>query len=97
MDDSPVLVVFEITKVLNADTLKQYQLQARAQASERGATTLGRGTSPVKGDPPFGMLLVQKWPTERAFREWQDSEAYRPLKALRDQSVDIRIAVVPTV
>lgn len=97
MNEGAVLVVFEITAILNAELFKLYQVQARAQSTERGGSVLGRGSLPVEGNPPFGTLLVQKWPSERAFREWQDSEAYRPLKDLRRQSAEVRIAVVPAV
>ena len=97
MNEGEVLVVVEMTSVLDAEKLKAYQAQARAQLFERGGVVVGRGTSPVEGDPAFGTLLIQRWPSERAFRDWQESEAYRPLKALRHQCVEMRIAVVAAV
>jgi uncharacterized protein (DUF1330 family) len=97
MTDPAVLIVVEITAVRDADQLKTYQTAARAQLAERGGVVVARGTSPVEGSPPLGMLLIQKWPSEQAFRDWQESDAYRPLKSLRQQCVDMRIAVVPVV
>ena len=97
MTEAAVLIVVEITAVRDADQLKAYQIGARAQLAEHGGIVVARGTSPVEGSPPLGMLLIQKWPSEQAFRDWQDSEAYKPLKSLRQQCVDMRIAVVPLV
>jgi uncharacterized protein (DUF1330 family) len=97
MTEAAVLIVVEMTAVRDADQLKAYQTAARAQIAERGGIVVARGTSPVEGSPPPGTLLIQKWPSEQAFRDWQDSEAYKPLKALRLQCVDMRIAVVQLV
>ena len=97
MSDTPVFVVVEMTAVRDAEKLKTYQAGARAQLLERGGTVVARGSFPIEGEPPFGPLLVQKWPSEHAFREWQESEAYRPLKALRREAVSMRITVVPLV
>ena len=97
MSDAAVLVVVEMTAVRDPEQLKTYQSGARVQLGARGGVVVARGISPVEGSPPFGALLVQQWPSERAFREWQQSEEYRPLKALRERCVDMRIAVVPLV
>lgn len=97
MSDVAVYVVVEIVAVRDAEQLKAYQTRARAQLLERGGVVVARGTSPVEGTPPFGTLLIQKWQSERAFRDWQESADYLPLKAMREHCVDMRIAVVPLV
>jgi hypothetical protein len=43
---------------------------------------------------PVGRLLIQRWPSETAFREWQASEEYRPLRERRMRAADLRIAIV---
>lgn len=72
--EGAVLVVAEIRAIYDEESFKTYQLGARAQLSKRGGKVLGRGTSMFEGEPPFGQLLIQRWPSEAAFREWQSSE-----------------------
>jgi uncharacterized protein (DUF1330 family) len=92
---SDVLVIVEIGAVRDQAALKSYQLGAREQIGRHGGTVLARGGSPFEGSPPFGPVLVQKWPSEQAFRAWQESAEYQPLRELRRACADLRIAVVP--
>lgn len=95
MQSSEVLVVVEIRSVKDPEALKSYQLGARQQIAAYGASVIARGGTTLEGLPPFGPLMVQRWPSEKAFRAWQASDDYRPLRALRKSCVDLRIAVVP--
>lgn len=95
MQDSEVLVVVEIRSVKDPEKLKAYQAGARQQIGAYGATVIARGGSTLEGIPAFGPLMVQRWPSERAFRGWQESDDYRPLRELRESCVDLRIAVIP--
>ena len=97
MAEGEVFVLVEVVKVHDADGLANYQAGARAQLSELEGVVVGRGFEPVDGEQPFGGLLIQKWPSAKAFRDWQESEAYRPLKELRLKSVEMRIGIVPCV
>jgi uncharacterized protein (DUF1330 family) len=95
MDAQPVLVVVEVKAVHDAQQMNAYQAAARLQLAKYGGEVVARGGSSCEGDPPFGPLLLQRWPSAQAFRDWQESEEYRPLRELRQRSADIRIAIVP--
>jgi uncharacterized protein (DUF1330 family) len=97
MSNEEVFVVVEIVDVRDAELLKTYQAGARAQVAGFGGTVIGRGVTTFEGHPEFAMLMVQRWPNEAAFRNWQDSEAYRPLRRMREQAVVMRIGIVPVV
>lgn len=97
MNDKQVLVVVEIRSVHDAEALKAYQAGARQQIVEYGASVIARGGATLEGTPAFGPLMVQHWPSEDAFRTWQGSESYRPLRAIREACADLRIAVIPLV
>ncbi len=97
MQNQEVLVVVEIRSVKDAEAMKTYQMGARQQIGAYGATVIARGGSTLEGAPAFGPLMVQRWPSEQAFRTWQDSDDYRPLRALRQSCADLRIAVIPLV
>ena len=95
MSSEEVFVVVEIVEVKDAELLKTYQAGARAQVAGFGGAVIGRGVKTFEGHPAFAMLMVQKWPSEAAFRNWQDSDAYRPLRRMREQAVAMRIGIVP--
>lgn len=97
MADGEVLVLVELLKVKDPEKLAEYQAAARAQSGARGAKVIARGAGGYFGEPGFGTLMVQQWPSEVAFRQWQESDEYRPLLAKRAQAADLRIAVIPTV
>ena len=97
MQDSEVLVVVEVRSVTDPEAMKTYQNGARQQIGAYGASVIARGGSTLEGAPAFGPLMVQRWPSEQAFRSWQDSEEYRPLRAVRESCADLRIAVIPLV
>jgi uncharacterized protein (DUF1330 family) len=95
MPNEEVFVVVEIVEVLDDELLKTYQAGARAQVAGFGGTVIGRGVKTFEGGPEFAMLMIQKWPSEAAFRKWQESDAYRPLLQKRQQAVRMRIGIVP--
>ena len=95
MSDAGVLVVVEVRAVRDLEQFKRYQAGAREQIGRYGGTVIARGGSRVEGDPPFGALMIQQWPSEQAFRAWQESEEYRPLCAIRRGCADLRISTVP--
>ena len=95
MSDGEVLVVAEVCAVRDLEALQQYQLAARAQYGRFGGTVIGRGGEPVEGVPPFGRVLIQRWPSAKAFLNWQASPEYQPLKQQRLACADMRITIVP--
>lgn len=92
-----VLVVIETIRVLDPELLAGYQAQAREQLMARGGKLLARGGVAFEGPPLTGPVLIQRWPTEQAFRDWQESEEYRPLMALRKKAVELRLTIVSEV
>lgn len=98
MVDGEVLVIIEIQEILDEALLRSYQAQARQQLLERGAELLGRGGILFEGSPPLmGVVLIQRWPSEAAFREWQGSESYQPLLELRTRAARLRMTLVPAI
>ena len=94
MPSQSVLVVIEIDSVNDPQSLKVYQAAAREQMLARGARVIARGGSMIEGEPAFGSLLLQEWPSEEAFREWQGSAEYAPYKRLRQLAAKMRICVM---
>jgi uncharacterized protein (DUF1330 family) len=92
-----IYVVVEIQEVFDPDALAEYQAQARQQLLERGGVLVARGNCTFEGSPPVGQTLVQRWPSEAAFREWQESDDYRPLLERRKSCVRLRIAILGAV
>lgn len=97
MAEAGVLVVVEVRSVRNDEQFKRYQTGAREQISRWGGRVVARGGAPAPGEGVFAPLMVQAWPSEQAFIAWQDSEEYRPLRAMRRASADLRMAIVPLI
>lgn len=93
--DAPVFVIIEMVKVTDSQGLGRYQLGAREQIAQRGGVMVARGGAPLEGAPAFGPLLIQKWPSEAAFVNWQASTEYQPLRSLRMACAEMRFAIVP--
>jgi uncharacterized protein (DUF1330 family) len=97
MADQEVLVVAEVQRIHDPEGMKLYQEGARSQIARFGGIVIGRGATSFEGSPPFERVLVQKWPSAEAFRRWQESDDYRPLRERRQRCADMRIAIVPFV
>jgi uncharacterized protein (DUF1330 family) len=94
MAEGEVLVVIEIREVRDPAAFNEYQQGARAQFGGFGGSVFARGGAMFEGEA-FGPLMIQLWPSEAAFRAWQESEAYQPLLAKRQQAADMRMSIVP--
>jgi len=92
-----VLVVVEIEEIFDADALASYQTAARQQLLERGGVLVARGDRVVEGTEAVKQMLIQRWPSEASFLEWQASDAYRPLLEQRRKCVKLRIIILPSV
>ena len=93
-----VLIIVEVQDVLDEPIFASYRAQARQQLLEHGGELLAQGGDLFEGSPAVGRsVLVQRWPSEHAFRTWQASEAYAPLLRLRNKAARLRISIVPTV
>ncbi|WP_313805605.1 DUF1330 domain-containing protein [Sphingobium sp.] len=93
---SEILVVVEVQEIFDAAQFESYRAQARQQLMARGGLLLARGGELFEGSPPLAQsVLVQCWPSEDAFRAWQESEDYAPLLKLRTEAARLRITIVP--
>ena len=98
MSTEAILVIVEVQNIFDEATFEAYRAQARTQLLERGGELLGRGGALFEGAPPVAQaVLVQRWPSEEAFRTWQASDAYAPLLKLRNKAAQLRITIVPAV
>lgn len=98
METEEILVIVEVQDVFDQDTFDAYRAQAREQLLARGGKLLARGGTLFEGAPSLGSsVLVQRWPSESAFRAWQKSDDYAPLLALRKPTANLRITIVPMV
>lgn len=97
MSDGEVLVIVEVQEVLDPQAFQQYREQVRSQFAGLGGVLAGRVDTAYEGDDPVEPVLLQRWPNEAAFRAWQASDDYKPLKALRQKGARIRLLIVPLV
>ena len=83
MQGNPVFVVVEVVSVEDPEGLRTYARRASELIGPLGGVVVGQGAIPVGEEAGFGHLVIQRWPSEGAFRAWQDSEAYQPLNKIR--------------
>jgi uncharacterized protein (DUF1330 family) len=95
MQETAVFVVVEVVSVQDAQGLRAYAERASELIGPLGGAVVGRGGSPVDGEAGFAPLVIERWPSEGAFRAWLDSEAYQPLRKIRLASATMRVAIVP--
>ena len=95
MQENAVFVVIEIVSVKDAKGLGEYIERAGELIGSLGGVVIARGGSAVADEPGFAPLVIQRWPSEGAFRAWLDSETYEPLNKIRLASATMRVAIVP--
>jgi len=95
MLEKPVLVVVEVISVKDRKGLQTYSKRAAELIGPLGGVVIGQGAIPVEEEAGFSPLVIQRWPSESAFRAWLDSDAYQPLREIRLASATMRAAIVP--
>ncbi len=95
MQETAVFVVIEVVSVENPAGLKTYVQRASELIGPLGGGLIAQGGIPIDGEPGFAPLVIQRWPSEAAFRAWLDSDAYQPLNKIRHASATMRVAIVP--
>jgi uncharacterized protein (DUF1330 family) len=95
MLESAVLVVVEILSVEDEAGLKAYAQRASALIGAAGGEVIGKGGHALDGEAGFAPLVIERWPSESAFRAWMKSDAYKPLAEIRRASATMRAAIVP--
>ena len=95
MQENAVFVVVEVVSVEDAEGLRTYSKRTSELIGPLGGVVVGTGAIPVDEEAGFAPLVIQRWPSEGAFRAWLDSEAYQPLRKIRLASATMRVAIVP--
>lgn len=95
MQETAVFVVVEVLSVEDPAGLKTYAQRASELIGPLGGELVAQGGIPIDGEPGFAPLVIQRWPSEAAFRAWLDSDAYQPLNKIRLASATMRVAIVP--
>ena len=95
MQETAVFVVIEVLSVEDPAGLKTYAQRASELIGPLGGELVAQGGIPIDGEPGFAPLVIQRWPSEAAFRAWLDSDAYQPLNKIRLASATMRVAIVP--
>ena len=95
MQKTAVFVVIEVVSVEDPAGLKTYVQRASELIGPLGGELVAQGGIPIEGESGFATLVIERWPSEAAFRAWLDSEAYQPLRQIRIASATMRVAIVP--
>jgi len=90
-----VLILIEVIAVHDGPGMGRYVAAATEQMIARGARPLGKGFEVLEGEPQGVLRTVLKWPSVSAYREWQRSEEYQELHALRLKSAQLNIIAIP--
>ena len=53
--------------------------------------TAARSTRALNGSDDHAVTILVKFPNIEKINEWYDSDAYQPLKALRDEGADMQL------
>ena len=95
MQEAAVFVIVEVVSVKDPAGLKTYVQRASQLIGPLGGELVAQGGIPIDGEPSFAPLVIQRWPSEAAFRAWLKSDAYQPLNEIRLASATMRAAIVP--
>ena len=95
MQEAAVFVVIEVVSIKDPEGLKTYVQRAIQLIGPLGGELVAQGGIPIDGEQRFAPLVIQRWPSEAAFRAWLDSDAYQPLNEIRLASATMRVAIVP--
>ncbi len=75
MQETAVFVVIEVASVKDPAGLKTYVQRASELIGPLGGELVAQGGIPIDGEPGFAHLVIQRWPSEAAFRAWLGSDA----------------------
>ena len=86
------LMIARIT-VKDPEKFQEYFAKTQQVAAPYGAELLYRGKvdRALNGDDDHGLAVIVKFPGIEELNEWYDSDAYQPLKALRDEGTDMQM------
>lgn len=94
-DTAPLYLVADLT-VRDPDKLRRYLGEVRPLMERAGGQILGfsaAGLRVLEGDWEPQLLVVHRWRSQADFDAFWTSAEYQPIKALRHEACDARIAV----
>lgn len=94
-DAAPLYLVADL-HVRDRDKLLRYLAEVEPLMARAGGQILGHsaaGLRVLEGDWRPRLLVVHRWRSQADFDAFWESAAYQPLKALRQEACDARIAV----
>jgi len=79
--------------VKDPEKFQDYLAKTQRIAAPYGAELLLRGKvdRALNGSDDHAITVVVKFPSIEKINEWYDSDAYQPLKALRDEGADMQM------
>ncbi len=95
MHENEIFVVIEVVSVEDPAGLKTYVERVSEMIGPLGGELIAQGGIPIDGELGFAPLVIERWPSEAAFRALLDSDAYKPLRKIRLASATMRVAIVP--
>ena len=87
------LMIANIT-VKNPEKFQEYIAKTSQVAATFGANLLYRGKMDRTlsgGSSDHGLTIIVEFPSLEKINEWYGSDAYRPLKALREEGADMQM------
>ena len=86
------LMIARIT-VKDPERFQDYVAKTQPIAATYGAELLYRGKvdRALNGSDDHAITILVKFPNIEKINEWYDSDAYQPLKALRDEGADMQL------
>ena len=86
------LMIARIT-VKDPEKFQEYLTKTQQIATPYGAELLYRGKAAraLNGTNDHAIAVIVKFPSIEKINDWYDSDAYQPLKALRDEGTDMQM------
>ncbi|MCG6882558.1 MAG: DUF1330 domain-containing protein [Silicimonas sp.] len=86
----PAFVLFDIRDVTDPDKLAAYKAGVLVTVEAHGGCyrALGGPSEPLERDLPLATPVLIEFPSAEDAKAWHASEAYRPLRHLRQQGTD---------
>jgi uncharacterized protein (DUF1330 family) len=94
MSETTVYVLLDVT-VKDRAKFMEYVEGHRPSFHKYGGTLLFRSNDMevIEGNWSPKLLVVHEWPSEQAFRQWDESTEYAPWKKLRQEAMDVNMVL----
>ena len=94
MSDNTIYLLLDVT-VKDRAKFMEYVEGHRPSFHQYGGKLLFRSNDMevIEGNWSPKLLVVHEWPSEQAFRQWDESAEYAPWKKLRKEAMDVNMAL----